>query len=95
MLFKRILASRAYWEFKNLLFTLEHYLGTFIYHVDNLFPPSDYAPPYCYKCKKSWFEIIEESRRRLTNSEKEKLFEIVCRRVMKRNQRLLSELSKY
>ncbi|RLI77479.1 hypothetical protein DRP04_11335 [Archaeoglobales archaeon] len=73
---ERILASRPYWEFKNLLFTLEHYLGTFIYHVDNLFPPSDYAPPYCYKCKKSWFEIVS-------------------RRVMKRNQRLLSELSKY
>jgi len=64
-MFERILASRMYWEFKNLLFTLEHYLGTFIYHVDNLLPSSDYAPPYCYKCKKSWFEIVYKMSIRL------------------------------
>jgi len=59
---RRILSSRVYWEFKNLLLTLEHYLGTFIYYVDMLFPSSDYAPSYCYKCKKYWFEIIEAGR---------------------------------
>ena len=61
---RRIFSSRFYYEFKNLLFTLEHYLGTFAYYLSILFPPSDYAPPYCYKCKKNWFEMIEDELRK-------------------------------
>jgi len=57
-LLERILASRAYYEFRNLLFTLEHYFGTFIYYIEMFLPDSKYGPPYCYICKKNFIQIV-------------------------------------
>lgn len=51
---------RLYWVFKNVLLTAEHLLGKLGYYLDNLFPASHYAEPYCYICHKGWFQILEE-----------------------------------
>lgn len=57
-----ILNSRIYYEFLNLLFTLEHIFGTPLYRIGILLPSSNYASPYCYICKKTWMEILNAFR---------------------------------
>lgn len=57
-----LLKTRIYYEFVNLLFTLEHVLGTAGFLLMGLFPSSDLGPPYCYICHKNWFEMIDEKK---------------------------------
>ena len=56
----KVLNSRIYYEFENLMFSLEHLFGTPIFLLMRLLPSSHLASPYCYICKKDWFQILVE-----------------------------------